>query len=115
MTRLRTTLRYKGCLRLGLLTYVILLYVLNRLLEGLLDEMGIHNFQIDSRFYFQVEFFGQKLALTGDPLCQWLENPNKINDHFIQYGNEMALLYDCVNGPGLFDGMSEVTQMPDQT
>ncbi|KAK7485098.1 hypothetical protein BaRGS_00023638, partial [Batillaria attramentaria] len=44
-----------------------------------------------------------KLALTGDPLCQWLENPNKINDHFIQYGNEMALLYDVVVDPSRRD------------
>ncbi|KAK7485100.1 hypothetical protein BaRGS_00023640 [Batillaria attramentaria] len=46
-----------------------------------------------------VDFFGKKLALTGDPLWKWLEKRTKINDHFFLYDNKMALLYDVVVDP----------------
>ncbi|XP_025106571.1 beta-(1,2)-xylosyltransferase-like isoform X3 [Pomacea canaliculata] len=49
-----------------------------------------------------VDFFGQSLALTGEPLCHWLTKPFRMADnHFVMYGSEMALLYDVVVDPSL--------------
>ncbi|XP_070191928.1 uncharacterized protein [Littorina saxatilis] len=47
-----------------------------------------------------VEFFGQKLTLSGDPLCQWLDSTTMMADNrFVLYANKMALLYDVIVDP----------------
>ena len=52
--------------------------------------------------FFQTDFMGTKLPLTGSPLCQWLEKPESMADgNMYTYGNEMALLYDVTVDPRL--------------
>ena len=52
-----------------------------------------------------MEFFGQKLTLEGDPLCQWLLKPAMMADgRFVLYGNKMALLYDVIVDPARLAG-----------
>lgn len=52
-----------------------------------------------------VEFFGKKLTLQGDPVCQWLESPVFMADNrFVVYGSKMALLYDVIIDPSNLGG-----------
>ncbi|XP_076447251.1 uncharacterized protein LOC143284473 [Babylonia areolata] len=52
----------------------------------------------------QVEFFGQRLTLDGDPLCAWLAKPVFLaDDHFVLYDNMMALLYDVTVDPACLE------------